>query len=188
MTKKLYGLCLEEYQKNKVVADVYYKRAIGTYPEMESSKAVANFVKKYVKDNSSILDVGCACGQYFRSLNRLIKKNFTYTGVDPYDIFLDKAKKAWHKYKNVKFKKGNIFNLPFKKDEFDIVICNNLLLHIPNLTKPIKELLRVAKKTIIIRTHIHDKSYRVQLVYNNNLFSLPISLPLSINIGNKSSI
>lgn len=74
MTKKLYGLCLEEYQKNEVQADVYYKRAVGIYPEMESSKAVANFVKKYVKDNSSILDVGCACGQYFRSLDRVIKK------------------------------------------------------------------------------------------------------------------
>jgi len=167
MTKKNYGLCLEEYQKNKVLADVYYKRAIGTYPEMESSKAVASFVKKYVKNNSSILDAGCACGQYFRSLNRIIKKDFTYTGVDPYDIFLDKAKKAWHNYKNVSFKKGNIFKLPFKKDEFDIVICNNVLLHIPNLIKPIKELLRVAKKTVIIRTHIHDKSYRIQLVYND---------------------
>jgi ubiquinone/menaquinone biosynthesis C-methylase UbiE len=167
MTKKLYGLCLEEYQKNKVQADVYYKRAIGVYPEMESSKAVAKFVKKYVKNNYSILDVGCACGQYFRSLNRTIKKNFTYTGVDPYDIFLDKAKKAWRNYKNVSFKKGNIFKLPFKNGEFDIVICNNVLLHIPNLIKPIKELLRVAKRTVIIRTHIHDKSYRIQLVYNN---------------------
>jgi ubiquinone/menaquinone biosynthesis C-methylase UbiE len=167
MTKKLYGLCLEEYQKNKVQADVYYKRAIGAYPEMESSKAIAKFVKKYVKNNYSILDVGCACGQYFRSLNRTIKKNFTYTGVDPYDIFLDKAKKAWRNYKNVSFKKGNIFKLPFKNGEFDIVICNNVLLHIPNLIKPIKELLRVAKRTVIIRTHIHDKSYRIQLVYNN---------------------
>jgi len=167
MTKKLYGLCLEEYQKNKVQADVYYKREIGVYPEMESSKAVAKFVKKYVKNNYSILDVGCACGQYFRSLNRTIKKNFTYTGVDPYDIFLDKAKKAWRNYKNVSFKKGNIFKLPFKNGEFDIVICNNVLLHIPNLIKPIKELLRVAKRTVIIRTHIHDKSYRIQLVYNN---------------------
>jgi SAM-dependent methyltransferase len=100
-------------------------------------------------------------------LNRTIKKNFTYTGVDPYDIFLDKAKKAWRNYKNVSFKKGNIFKLPFKNGEFDIVICNNVLLHIPNLIKPIKELLRVAKRTVIIRTHIHDKSYRIQLVYNN---------------------
>jgi len=167
MTKKNYGLCLDEYQKNKVKEDVYYKRAIGVYPEMESSKAVAKFVKKYVKNNYSILDVGCACGQYFRSLSRTIKKNFTYTGVDPYDIFLDKAKKAWRNYKNVSFKKGNIFKLPFKNGEFDIVICNNVLLHIPNLIKPIKELLRVAKRTVIIRTHIHDKSYRIQLVYNN---------------------
>ena len=39
--------------------------------------------------------------------------------------------------------------------------------HIPNILNPIKELIRVTRKKIIIRTPIHDKSYRIQMVFNN---------------------
>ena len=60
-----------------------------------------------------ILDVGCASGHFYRSLKKKISKNFFYTGLDPYQIFIDKAKKAWKNEKNVNFKKGNIYKLPF---------------------------------------------------------------------------
>ena len=76
--KKLdkFGLCLEEYTNNKNNAQVYYNRAIGKSPEMEVSKALAKIVKKIVKKNDKILDVGCACGHYYRSLKREIKNFF----------------------------------------------------------------------------------------------------------------
>jgi ubiquinone/menaquinone biosynthesis C-methylase UbiE len=134
-----FGLCLEEYTDNKNNAQVYYNRAIGKSPEMEVSKALAKIVKKIIKKNQKILDVGCACGHYYRSLRREISNNFFYTGVDPYKIFLDKAKLAWKNDPQVKFIKGNIFNLPLKKDEFDITVCNNVLLHLPSIEKPLKE-------------------------------------------------
>ena len=89
-----FGLCLEEYTNNKNNAQIYYNRAIGKSPEMEVSKALAKIVKKIIKKNQKVLDVGCACGHYYRSLKREIKNNFFYTGVDPYKIFLDKAKLA----------------------------------------------------------------------------------------------
>lgn len=162
-----YGLCLEEYTNNKNNAQVYYNRAIGKSPEMEVSKALAKLVKKIISKDEKILDVGCACGHYYRSLKKKIKKNFFYTGVDPYSIFLKKAKLAWQKDKNVTFKKGNIFNIPFEKNKFDITICNNVLLHLPTIEKPISELLRVTRKTIILRTVVYDYSYKVQLVYNS---------------------
>lgn len=162
-----YGLCLEEYTDNKNNAEVYYNRAIGKSPEMEVSKALAGIIKKIIKKNEKILDVGCACGHYYRSLKRKIKHNFYYTGLDPYKIFLDKAKLAWQNDKNVTFKKGNIFNIPFVKNQFDITVCNNVLLHLPTIEKPISELMRVTKKTLILRTVVYDYSYRVQLVYNS---------------------
>ena len=37
-----------------------------------------------------------------------------------------------NKYQNVSFKKGNIFKLPFKNAEFDIVICNSASFHSQN--------------------------------------------------------
>jgi ubiquinone/menaquinone biosynthesis C-methylase UbiE len=167
--KKLdkFGHCLEEYTSNKNNAQVYYNRAIGKSPEMEVSKALAKIVKKITKKNYRILDVGCACGHYYKSLKREIKNNFYYTGIDPYKIFLDKAKAAWKNEKNVNFKKGNIFDLPLDNREFDIVVCNNVLLHLPSIEKPLRELIRVSKKTVILRTVVYDVSYKIQLVYNS---------------------
>jgi ubiquinone/menaquinone biosynthesis C-methylase UbiE len=163
-----HGLCLNEYENNFNNAKVYFDRAIGKKPEMEVSKALANILKNKIKNNDKILDVGCACGHYYRSLKKRIKKNFYYMGTDPYKIFLDKAEIAWKKDKNVNFKLGNIYNLPFKKNEFDFTICSNVFIHLNKVKKPLKEILRVTKNTIVIRTVLFDYSYKVQLVYNRN--------------------
>ena len=163
-----HGLCLNEYKNNKNNAKVYYERSIGKSPEMEVSKAISKILKPMVKDKNKILDVGCATGHFYRSLKKRIKKNFYYTGTDPYEIFLKKARFAWRNDKNAKFINGNIYKLPFKKNEFDISFCSNVFIHLNDAIKPLKELIRVSKKTIIIRTVLFDVSYKIQLVYNKN--------------------
>jgi ubiquinone/menaquinone biosynthesis C-methylase UbiE len=163
-----YGLCLNEYENNFNNAKVYYDRATGKKPEMEVSKAMANQLKNIIVKNDHILDVGCACGHYYRSIKKRVNKNFYYTGTDPYQIFLDKADIAWKNDKNTNFVKGNIYKLPFKKNQFDITICSNVFIHLNKVHKPLKELIRVTKKTIIIRTVLYDVSYKIQLVYNKN--------------------
>ena len=162
-----YGLCLNEYENNFNNAKIYFDRATGKSPEMEVSKAIANILKPKIKNGSKLLDVGCACGHYYRSIKKRVKKNFFYTGTDPYEIFLDKAKIAWRNDANVNFLKGNIYKLPFKKNQFDLTICSNVFIHLNKIKKPLQELLRVTKGTIIIRTVVYDVSYKVQLVYNN---------------------
>ena len=166
-----HGLCLNEYKNNHNNAKVYYDRAVGKSPEMEVSKAMANILKKIVIKNDKILDVGCATGHFYRSIKKRIKKDFFYTGTDPYSIFLDKAKIAWRNEPNVNFIKGNIYKLPFKKNQFDISICSNVFIHLNDVKKPISEIFRVTKKTIILRTVLYDVSYKVQLVYNNKWWS-----------------
>ena len=163
-----YQLCLDEYEKNETFSDVYYKRATGELPEMECSKAVAAILSGYVKSEESILDVGCGAGHYYRSLKNKITVPFRYTGVDPYQILLDKARKAWESETEVSFRLADIHSLPFEDDSFDYVMCNNVITHIPDIRKPLGELIRVASKRIIIRTPIYDKSYRIQLVYSND--------------------
>ena len=65
-----YGLCLNEYENNINNAKVYFDRATGKSPEMEVSKAMANILKNKIKNNNHILDVGCACGHYYRSIKK----------------------------------------------------------------------------------------------------------------------
>ncbi len=165
-----YGLCIEEYADNKNNAKVYYNRSVGNSPEMEVSKSMAKLIKKICLKDQKILDVGCATGHFYRSLKNTLKKNFYYTGCDPYDIFLRLAKKAWIKDKNVNFVKGNIYELPFKSKTYNIVYSSNVLLHLPEIVKPIKELLRVSKDYLILRTVVYDVSYKIQLVHNNKWF------------------
>ena len=42
--------------------------------------------------------------------------------------------------------KADICNLPFQDNEFDVILCNHVLEHIPNDTKAMQELYRVLKK------------------------------------------
>lgn len=161
------NMCIEEYTNNEKNAEIYYKRAIGELPEMECSKAISSLISEFINENDHILDVGCACGHYLRSLKNKIKYKFKYTGIDPYEILLRKANIAWSNEVNVNFKIGNIYDLPMKDSSVDIIMCNNVFLHLPEIVKPLQELFRVSRKRIILRHLLYEKSYRIQLVYNN---------------------
>jgi|LauGreSBDMM110SN_4_FD.fasta_scaffold26109_2 ubiquinone/menaquinone biosynthesis C-methylase UbiE len=169
--KKKYGQCFDVSEKNNKYLKVSILRAKNKLPEMEVAKAYGDILKKYVKKNSRVLDAGCLAGHFYTTLKkRFEKKKIFYTGIDPWKHHIDAAKKIWSKEKNVNFKKCWLQKLPFKNNQFDISICCNVLTHIPEIIKPIKELLRTTKETIIIRTPIHDKSYRIQLVLNSKWF------------------
>ena len=86
-------------------------------------------------------------------------------------------KKIWKNNKNISFKLGWAQKIPYKKNQFDIVVCSNVLTHIPEITKPLKEMLRVTQKYLILRTPVHDKSYRIQMVLNSKWFKFTNVLP-----------
>jgi hypothetical protein len=46
-------LCLNEYKNNNNNAKVYFDRATGKSPEMEVSKAMANFLDQKTKKNDN---------------------------------------------------------------------------------------------------------------------------------------
>lgn len=161
------GLCCDEYESNETYSEVHYKRAIGELPEMECSKAIASLLAPIVLEDECILDVGCGGGHYLRSFKNKINVPFRYEGIDPYPIFLNKAIKAWKNDASASFQLGWVHELPQNDKSVDYTICCNVLTHLPKLLKPITELIRVTRKRVIIRHPISDKSYRIQLVYNN---------------------
>ena len=158
----------DEWQHRHDYAETFFKRAIGELPEMESAKAAANLLAAEIHVNDSVLDVGCGAGHYLRSLLERVEVPFTYTGVDATPEFLDAAEKAWAKDSRASFRVGDILELPFGDQEFDVVMCNNVLLHLPSIVKPIHELIRVARRFVLIRTLIGTKSFRVQEVYSKD--------------------
>lgn len=157
----------DEWVDRKDYADTFFKRAKGDLPEMESSKAAANLLADVLQEGDKLLDVGCGAGHYLKSILNRIETPFDYTGIDATPAFVAKAKEAWKDQPNTRFQEGNIYELPFEDGTFDVVMCNNVLLHLPSLVKPLHELLRVAKRFVMVRTLIGDRSFKVQEVYSD---------------------
>lgn len=150
-----------KYQK------IFAKRAKGTLPEMESSKAVAQILDKWIRNDDKILDVGCGVGHYYVSLKNKIKKNFQYFGLDIKEDYIKEAKKIFKNQSSVHFKKGDIYDLPFKNNFFEIVMFNNTLENLPSIDKPIKELLRVTKNYLLLRVLVDERSFYIKEVIDS---------------------
>lgn len=94
----------------------------------------------------SILDVGAGEGFTLEAL-RLRKIAKKLEGIEYMDEALTLAKKL---HPEVHIKKGNIYELPYKANSFDIIICTEVLEHLEEPDKALDELKRVTKKYIII--------------------------------------
>lgn len=156
--------------------NVFFKRATAELPEMESSKAVAKIVESLILENDLILDVGCGAGHYLRSLLNRVTKPFKYHGVDATAHYIKLAKEAWQgaidhkKLLSCDFQQGDIFNLDFGDRYADVVMCNNVLLHLPSVEKPIQELVRVSRKYVVIRALIGEASFRIKQVADPEMY------------------
>lgn len=95
-------------------------------------------------DVKSILDVGCGNGIFINYLSENHNRFDRIHGLDRSESALKLVKTE----KTV----GNIDDLPFDDQEFDLVVCLEVLEHLPDMVfqKALKNLGRVAKKYIMV--------------------------------------
>ncbi|MHA2279726.1 MAG: class I SAM-dependent methyltransferase [Promethearchaeota archaeon] len=107
---------------------------------------------------SSALDVGCGNGQLLKWI-RHVKPEVKLHGVDISQVALDKITLC-----NIALKQGEAQDLPYPDDQFDLVICTDVLEHLPedDARKAIGELKRVGINHVWIQT---DESFCVEDQY-----------------------
>lgn len=112
---------------------------------------INNFYKDLVSavkdlEIESVLDVGC--GEGF-TLNRLKEEGIgkKLEGVD----FLDSAIRIGKNlHPDLTLKQGNIYELEYKNNSFDLVMATEVLEHLEDPRKGLKELIRVSKKYLLL--------------------------------------
>ncbi|MER8916544.1 class I SAM-dependent methyltransferase [Mesorhizobium sp. M0761] len=102
----------------------------------------------------SILEVGCGTGLIYEKLTNSILSDSRYIGIDSSIKMLEKA---IGNFPEGEFILGDGYDLAFGKEEFDVVLCFEVLGHIPEIDQFVAELLRVTRKTCIFTTWPSDE-------------------------------
>lgn len=115
---------------------------LGLSPDLYSRNTIISRIAKHLlgKPNIKIVDVG----GYDGKLNLFFSKDANFNVVD--------IKDAPAEEEGITYKKGDARKIPFSDRNFDMVISTDLLEHMdaPDRQKAIKEMLRIAKKYVIL--------------------------------------
>jgi ubiquinone/menaquinone biosynthesis C-methylase UbiE len=146
-----------------------------------------DLISQHIKDNQQVLDVGCANGY---SAFKQVEKNpkIKIVGVDFADKMIKYAQEAKEKRcknKPIEFSVGDILDLKFLDNSFDVAYTTRVLINLPNWEEQkrgIKELLRVVKpggKVILL------EAFWEPLILLNSLRALKNLPPLEVHDFNR---
>lgn len=108
-----------------------------------------NYVKKYLpqRDGDKLLDVGAGMCEYKELCE---SKGYKYHAID-----MDERSPA---------QKGDICNIPFPSNTFDVLLCIDVLEHVKDDKKAAKELYRVLKEDGLLILHVPLKGQKHILI------------------------
>lgn len=96
-----------------------------------------------ISKGDDVLDVGCGTGVLTRELTQYVGDAGSATGFDLSESMLSVARL---RCPDAAFKQGNVTELPFDDQSFDVVICSFMLMFAPDPEKAIGEMCRVLRE------------------------------------------
>ncbi len=165
--KKLFKFILNTIPRPLLIRLSYYFSPVvdlllrgNTYTDPINGKSYRMFLPYgYGKQRSNVLAPGTLSLERHRLLWLFLKEQTSFFSA-PLKVLHFAPEQAFYqlfrKQKNLNYittdllspladVKADICNLPFKDNEFDVILCNHVLEHIPDDTKAMQELFRILK-------------------------------------------
>ena len=106
----------------------------------------AAYLLPHLKPSMRVLDFGCGPGTITVGLAEAVKPGETHgVDVEESQIELARAAAVSGGHDNVAFHVGNVYELPFADDFFDVAHCHAVLMHVPDTEAALREVKRVLK-------------------------------------------
>lgn len=114
-------------------------------------------IRHYVslRPSSSLLDAGCGEGMTLYQLNDLLPSSVTAFDLNPACVEYSKAL-----FPEASISVQNIYDLPYKQQSFDLVLCMEVLEHLPDPLEALRALKRVAVGRLILSVP-HEPWFRL---------------------------
>lgn len=167
--------CIWEHSAQ--VRDLYARRCRLEAEEMTCAAQAAELLAPRVAPGDTLLDAGCGSGYFFHSL-RARGIPAEYHGVDaaPGLIAIGRREMPRHGLPEERLRTMRIEDLSGSADH---VVCMNVLSNIDNFHRPLERLLKVARKTLVLRESLKDgASYRY---VRDNFLDPDVDLRVHVN-------
>ena len=106
----------------------------------------AGFLLPHLKSGDSLLDVGCGPGTITMDLAELVAPGHV-VGIDRSNEVIERAREAAEAraLSNLSFEVGDVYHLEFEDDSFDVVYAHQVLQHLSDPTRALREMRRVLR-------------------------------------------
>lgn len=131
-----------------------YDKNVGEKGDIRHEKIINPVVFNLLGNLSgkTVFDAGCGNGYLTRIMAKTAQK---VVGIDFTKELIKRAKQK-ESSSNIEFIEGNLEQLPFSENSFDVILCNMVLMDVERIDKVINEFHRVLKPLgIVIISLIH---------------------------------
>ncbi|MCL2138388.1 MAG: class I SAM-dependent methyltransferase, partial [Treponema sp.] len=151
----------------KYEARIYLNNKFKTNPKSKYSWIFEHFPKK---ENLNILELGCGTGLFWLANRNNIDKTWSIILSDYSEGMLETSRNSLSRLKyNFQYGKINAENIQYPDNKFDVILANNMLYHVQNKDKTIKNICRILKNTGVFIASTMGKDNLLEL--NNCLYN-----------------
>jgi 2-polyprenyl-3-methyl-5-hydroxy-6-metoxy-1,4-benzoquinol methylase len=97
-------------------------------------------IEQHAPQNAAVLDVGCGLGEALAAM----PAGFTLAGMD-YAASNVRVTQRRLAARGAEIRKGSIYDIPFESDRFDVALCLEVLEHIEDDARGVRDIARVLK-------------------------------------------
>jgi SAM-dependent methyltransferase len=135
--------------------ELYRRRCRGEAEEMTCAAQAAEILAPLVQPGETLLDAGCGGGYYLHSLrNRSVEVE--YHGLDYTPEMIDLARSEMPSRTGIAADRFTLGAIEDLEDEYDTVLCFNVLTNSPHYALPLERLLHSARRRLLLRESMGD--------------------------------
>jgi len=137
------------WEHSASLRELYARRCRQEAEEMTAHAQAAELLASRVRPGDTLLDAGCGSGYFWHAVRgRGIPAE--YWGVDASSSLIEIGRRILPAY-GLPEERLRVLRLEDIDGEVDHVVCINVLTNIDNYHRPLERLLRMARKTVILR-------------------------------------
>jgi ubiquinone/menaquinone biosynthesis C-methylase UbiE len=144
------------WEHSASLRDLYARRCRLEAEELTCHAQAVALLNPLVSAGDTLLDAGCGSGYFFHSL-RTRNIPVAYLGIDATDCLLEIGRSCLPAY-GLASDRLKTLRIEDLAGSVDHIVCINVLSNVDNYHRPLERLLRIARKSVIIRESLHDRT------------------------------